>query len=187
MLVLRMFTPKQYVQLGEERRSGVKFLVYGNNATGEAWTLNPRIWSKVRKFLLSISSYLWHLGFVSGPVYLVRTSFRTVHVQCSIFVLLYTWVTRVFLTAKPIIVADNQGLECLRRRQWHVCKWNFLLLLLLLLLFTTKVFKSHGKLHVTLTLRSWIGVVDYRLRFYSTNGVKICPVLREQKTTKFFP
>ena len=56
-------------QLGEERQSGVKFLVYGNNATGEAWTLNPRIWSKVRKFLLSISSYLWHFGFVSGPLY----------------------------------------------------------------------------------------------------------------------
>ena len=69
MLVLCMFIPKQYVQLGEERQSGVKFLVYGNNASGEAWTLNPRIWSKVRKFLLSISSYLWHLGFVSGPVY----------------------------------------------------------------------------------------------------------------------
>ena len=24
---------------------------------------------------------------------------------------------------KPIIAADNHGLECLRRRQCHLCKW----------------------------------------------------------------
>ena len=40
MLVHRRVTPQQYVtgthHLGEERQSGVKFLVYGNNATGEA-------------------------------------------------------------------------------------------------------------------------------------------------------
>ena len=31
---------------GEERQSGVKFLVYGNNATGEAWTQDLQIRSR---------------------------------------------------------------------------------------------------------------------------------------------
>ena len=32
-----------FIHLGEERRSGVKFLVRGNNATGEAWTPHASI------------------------------------------------------------------------------------------------------------------------------------------------
>ena len=32
-----------FIHLGEERRSGVKFLVWGNNATGEAWTPHASI------------------------------------------------------------------------------------------------------------------------------------------------
>ena len=51
MLIHRSVTPQQYVagthiiHLGEERQSGVKFLVWGNNAMGEAYTQGLQIWS----------------------------------------------------------------------------------------------------------------------------------------------
>ena len=54
MLVHRRVTPHPlphpavclrypFIHLGEGRRSGVKFLVWGNNATGEAWTPHASI------------------------------------------------------------------------------------------------------------------------------------------------
>ena len=54
---------------------------------------------------------------------------------------------------KPIIAADNHGLECLRRRQCHVCKW-VPFIVVVVVVYNKGLQKSHVKLHVTLTLRA---------------------------------